>query len=145
MSEKALLPLLLGSLLLSTASAITVTTSADGEPGSLRDVLGSASDGETITFDSSLSGQALTLTQGQLVIDENLTIDASALANGFTINADGQSRILEIQPLSTVVLQDLTLTGGMPTGEFPANSGGAIYNNQAELTLRNCTLSLIHI
>ncbi|MFP6898809.1 MAG: hypothetical protein VCA38_19620 [Roseibacillus sp.] len=40
------------------------------------------SSGQTISFDGSLSG--MTLTSGQLTIAKNLTIDASALADGFT-------------------------------------------------------------
>lgn len=40
------------------------------------------SSGQTTSFDGSLSG--MTLTSGQLTIAKNLTIDAYALADGFT-------------------------------------------------------------
>jgi len=39
-------------------------------------------------------------------IAQQLTINASFLPDGFTIAANGQSRILEIRPRSTVLLQD---------------------------------------
>jgi hypothetical protein len=48
--------------------------------GSLRQVINNASSGDTITFATNLSGATITLTSGQLFINKNLAIDASALA-----------------------------------------------------------------
>ncbi|HXF09146.1 MAG TPA: hypothetical protein VN625_00060, partial [Desulfuromonadaceae bacterium] len=56
-----------------TASAQVVTSSADSGAGSLRDTIAAASPGDVITFSNSLSGQTITLTSGQLVLDKNLT------------------------------------------------------------------------
>ena len=145
---------LLSLLTVSWSSAITVTTTRDefGVPSSgpeisLREAIRDAMSGDTIDFDSSLSGQTLILTGGtHLVINKDLTIDASSLPGGFTIDANAQSRILEIQPNSTVALHGLTLTGGVATGAFPADSGGAIYadgsgpGNFVQLSLHACTL-----
>ena len=47
---------------------------------------------------------------------------------------------MEIQPGATAALHGLTLTGGLASGPFPANSGGAITNNNATLSLIACTL-----
>lgn len=103
---------LLSLLTVSWSSAITVTTSVDGDPGSLREILSVINSGEMIDFDTSLSGQTLTLTGGQLVIDKDVIIDASALPDGLTIDAGGQSRIFEILQGSIATFRSLTLTGG---------------------------------
>ena len=103
-----------------SADTITVTTTRDefGVPSSgpeisLREAIRDAMPGDTIDFDSSLSGQTLILTgELHLVIDKDLTIDASGLAQGFTIDANEQSRIFNIRPNTTVTLNTLTLTGG---------------------------------
>ena len=46
------------------ADIIVVTNTNDSGPGSLRDALTVANDGDTINFDSSLKGQTITLTSG---------------------------------------------------------------------------------
>jgi hypothetical protein len=56
------------------AATLTVTTTADSGAGSLRDAITAASDGDTIQFDSALNGQTITLSSGELVIDQNITI-----------------------------------------------------------------------
>jgi hypothetical protein len=56
------------------AANITVTTIADGGPGSLRQALVDAGSGGTITFAPALSGGTISLTSGQLVIRKNLSI-----------------------------------------------------------------------
>ena len=45
-------------------STITVTTNADSGEGTLRNAIASAADGDTIKFDSSLSGETIALTSG---------------------------------------------------------------------------------
>src|SRR6476646_5822152 len=54
-------------------TTIIVTNTNDNGPGSLRQALVDAQDGDTIQFDSSLNGQTITLS-GELVIDKNITI-----------------------------------------------------------------------
>src|SRR5438093_11227860 len=56
------------------ATTITVTTTADSGPGSLRQALADAQGGDTIEFDSSLNGQTITLTSGELVVADSITI-----------------------------------------------------------------------
>ena len=46
------------------AATLTVTTTADSGPGSLRAAIAAASDGDTIQFDAALNGQTITLTSG---------------------------------------------------------------------------------
>ncbi len=103
---------------------LVVTTLADSGGGSLRDTIASASPGNSIIFDPSLSGMTITLGGAQLLIDKDLIIDASALPGGITIDANSSSRVFGITPGNTVALNTLTLTGGNVSGNFPANSGG---------------------
>jgi fibronectin-binding autotransporter adhesin len=127
------------------ASTIVDTLDDPGTSGngltSLRQAIADAQPEETITFAPGLSGETITLANGQFVIDKSLTIDASALSGGITINANEQSRVLKIDPGNTVALHGLTLTGGRVTGAYAANSGGAISLDQATLGLSNCTLT----
>ena len=50
------------------AATITVTNTNDNGPGSLRQALADAVDGDTINFNSSLNGQTITLTSGELLV-----------------------------------------------------------------------------
>ena len=84
-----------------------------------------------VTFDTSLSGQAITLGGAELQITEAVTIDATSLAQNVTIDADELSRIFNISATSgDFTLAGLTFTGGRTTGDnvFPAKtfSGGAV-------------------
>jgi len=140
---------------LAAQAQLIVTTAVDeldapfGSELSLREAISGAAAGGTIEFDPSLSGQALTLTMGQLSINKNLTIDASGLPSGFIIDADGQNtghRVLLINPNRTVTLKNLTLTGGRATGGYPIRRGGAIhvdgrFGARTALTLDSCTLT----
>src|SRR5262245_39086215 len=55
-------------------STIIVTDTNDNGPGTLRQALVDAQDGDTIQFDPALIGQTITLTTGELLIDKNITI-----------------------------------------------------------------------
>src|SRR5208337_1487964 len=70
-----------------TASAQVVTNSADSGPGTLRSAIANAASGAVITFDPSLSGATITVSN-TLTINTNLTIDASALPGGIQIYED---------------------------------------------------------
>jgi len=117
-----------------TAAVSAVTHTADSGPGSLRQTLANAPAGSTITFDPSLSGQTITLDGSELLLDKNLTIDASALPAGLTIDADAASRVMRVVSGITVTLDSLTLANG------EADEGGGIHNS-GTLTLIRCTLS----
>src|SRR5436190_1903866 len=55
--------------------AIIVTNINDSGPGSLRQALADAQDGDTIQVDPALTGQTIGLTTGELVINKNITIN----------------------------------------------------------------------
>ena len=76
--------------------SITVDTLVDEADGSindgdisLRDAIAVAASGETIDFDASLDGGTILLTLGELVVHRSMTIDATALPGGLTIDASG--------------------------------------------------------
>src|ERR1044071_4224303 len=56
------------------AATITVANTNDSGPGSLRQALADANDGDRVNFDASLKGQSIALTSGELVIDKSITI-----------------------------------------------------------------------
>jgi predicted outer membrane repeat protein len=124
--------------------SVVVTTTNDSGTGSLRSAVASAPNGAAITFASALNGETVSLTTGQINIGTNLTIDASALANGISVSGSGNSRIFEVYAgvnTINVMLNSLTLVSGLaPAGTYPADSGGGILNMDGNLTLNNCTL-----
>ena len=136
-----------------TTPTVSVNTLSDEDDGdlnsnngngtSLREAINHSSPGATITFDSSLNGGTIILTEGQLSISQNLTIDASTLSRGITIDANGavtNHRVIEIQANTIVTCSGLNLTRGS------AQLGGAILmngngtGNSVQLTLNSCTL-----
>jgi hypothetical protein len=78
------------------AYGTVVTTHIDEDNGtrgggtgvSLREAVKYSPANETITFAPALSGQTIRLTGGHLLINQSLTIDASALPAGLTLSAD---------------------------------------------------------
>ena len=114
------------------ATTITVTNTNDSGPGSLRQALADASDGDTITF--SVTG-AIQLTSGELVIDHSITISGPG-ADSLLLSGDFQTRILHVMPGPTVTIAGLTIRYGNAQFDF----GGGILNDHATLTLTNCAV-----
>ena len=56
------------------ATTITVINTNDSGPGSLRQALADANNGDTIDFDPALNGQRIMLMTAELVIDKSITI-----------------------------------------------------------------------
>ncbi len=143
--------------------SITVNTPLDFTDGSindgsvsLRDAVLRAPDGETINFAQPLNGQTINLlpSLGEIAFAKSLTIDASMLSGGLTINAGGGLdqtvgngdgfRIFKITrpgnpffdpPLAMTTIKGLTLTGGDVSGD----AGGAISSTEL-LTLEECVV-----
>ena len=136
-----------GPSLLFKSGVITVTTAADEDDGflgggagvSLREAVHYAQNGSLIRFSSSLSGAIITLVNGALPIDKKLTIDASSLALGITIDGNHASRIFYVGSDSLdpqVALAGLTLANGqagsdslMMSQDFNASDGGFTVQN----------------
>ena len=118
-----------------SAATITVINTSDSGAGSLRQAISDSSSGDTINFNSSLNGQTITLTSGELLINKNLTITGPG-ANLLAINGNAAGRVFEITSGIDVTISGLTITNGNSGGDY----GGGIYN-QGTLTVTNSTLS----
>src|SRR5688572_19230646 len=124
----------------SALRASLVLNTNDSGPGSLRDLIAIAPAGDTITFDPSLSGQTITLTNGQITITNDVTLDASALSGGITVSGNNTSRVFDVSSNSITTFSSLRVTQGRATSADPSGrSGGGIFN-AGTLTLTNCYL-----
>jgi Right handed beta helix region len=122
------------SLPTAQAATITVINTNDTGPGSLRQALVMAKDGDRINFDASLNGHKIKLTSGQLNVNKDITISGAAV-NQLAVDGNAQSRVFYINPGKTVTINGLTVKNGA------SDDGAGIYNNQAVLTVSNCTIS----
>jgi hypothetical protein len=110
-----------------------VTNTADSGPGSLRQTIADANNGDTIQFAAALNGQTIFLTTGELVLDKNLTISGPG-SNPISVNGSGATRIFHILPAQTVLLAGLTIKQGH------AEFGGGIFVDHATLTINSCSV-----
>src|SRR6186713_2009878 len=120
-------------------ATIVVTNTNDSGPGSLRQALADSNDGDMIQFDPALNGQTITLTTTELVVSKSITITGPGPAL-LTISRSQQApkfRILHILPSHTVAVSGLTISGG----SLENANGAGIFNDNAILTLSNCSIS----
>jgi hypothetical protein len=121
------------------AATLTVTTTADGGAGSLRQAIADAVDGDTIQFSPTLNGQTIGLTSAELAINKNITITgpgAGQLAVQRSQNTGTpQFRIFHILPGHVVLISGLNISNGYLPG---TDRGGGVRNDQSALTLNNC-------
>ncbi|MBX3036343.1 MAG: right-handed parallel beta-helix repeat-containing protein [Anaerolineales bacterium] len=112
------------------AATLVVTNTDDSGTGSLRQAIADANGEDTITFDSSLSGQTIRL-QSILIIDKNITIDGSALSEKITISGDsdnngnGDVKLISITVNTVVTIKNIKFTKGYSSSNL---SAGAIEN-----------------
>src|SRR5438477_534679 len=119
-----------------SAATITVINTSDSGAGSLRQAISDSSSGDTIDFDSSLNGQTITLTSGELLINKNLTITGPG-ATLLAINGNAASRVFEMTSGIDVTISGLTITNGN-AGDY---GGGIVNGSPTTLTITNSTLS----
>ena len=96
---------------------------------------------DTILFDAGLDGATISLVAGEMAIFEAVTIDASGLTSGLTIDAQRNSRIFNITATTgDFAIAGLTITGGRTRLEDA--SGGAIRSlTDGNLTIDQSTIS----
>lgn len=139
---------------------IVVTTAADeldpigtiGTGISLREAVRDAAPGTGIIFDPAVfNGQpadVITISPAnpEFLIARNLTIDASDISGGVTVNAAAgvstPKRVFRVSAGAAVSFLGLTITGGYVAGGFDSvlHTGGGLLN-QGRATLVGCTLS----
>jgi fibronectin-binding autotransporter adhesin len=125
---------------LAQAATITVDSTADSGPGTLRAALAGAASGDTINFALALPA-TITLASGELMISNSLVI-AGPGATNLTVDADWTSRVFYIAPGASVRISGLTMINGISTASpMPTDCGGAIYNDDADLAVTDCVLS----
>ena len=109
------------------AGPAQVTNSANSGAGSLRQAVIDAPNGATLTFDSSLNGQTITLSS-EIILSKQLIIDATALPSGCIISGNNTTRLWRVTAAGNLTLRKLTLRQANGSGAADAGLGGAIYN-----------------
>ena len=118
------------------ANIIVVTNTDDSGPGSLRDALAAAVDGDIIDA-TGISGTIL-LTSGELQITHAVTINGPG-AGSLAVDGNGTFRVFD-NLTSGASISGFSITNGSATGDF----GGGIFNeggNSATLRLSDCIVS----
>jgi hypothetical protein len=104
------------------ANTITVTNTNDSGPGSLRQAIADATDGDIIDF--AVTG-TIGLISGELLVAKNITISGPGAEN-LEVNGNAKSTGFHVDPGETVTISGLTIINGYTTG-----SGGGIHNDHA--------------
>lgn len=120
--------------ILFTGNALYVVNGDDSGPGSLRELIASAPDGDTIRFAQNVT--TVTLTSGEITINKDLTITGGGAV---TLDAGSHSRHFLISngtSVLNVTLEGLTLVNGLNDFE---SQGGSLRNISENVTLVECT------
>ncbi len=145
------------------ANIITVTNTKDSGPGSLRQAVADANDGDTI--DATRVSGSIELNSGELLVNKNVTINGPS-AEKLSVENAGLSRVFEIASGEVVTISalainsghavvgggvynagilevmDCSISGNEAGGLRENGLGGGIYNeNGATLTVINCAIS----
>jgi Ca2+-binding RTX toxin-like protein len=107
-----------------TVTAADDTTDADDMALTLREAIAKADAGDTITFDSALSGQTITLADAELALSQNITIEGD-------LDGDGDS--------------DITIDGGALSSVIHVTGGTATLNGLVVLHADDTEVSSIAV
>ncbi len=112
--------------------SLTDTGAGSGLTGDIRYCIAqadqSANAGSTITFDPALTGSTISLSHGQLVISDAMTITGPG-ASSLTLSGNNSSRLFDVASGGSLTLENVTLSGGLAQGIGAAAEGGAIYSS----------------
>jgi predicted outer membrane repeat protein len=130
------LPMVAMVILMNTARGQTfyVTNTSNSGPGSLSQAISEANNGGGTILFSNVTG---IITMSDTLLTNNITVDASAVPGGITINGNHANQIFYVQS-GIVVMTCLTISNGYQLGG--SDDGGAIFN-RGSLTMNRCTLS----
>jgi CSLREA domain-containing protein len=118
-----------------------VTKTADTNDGvcgvdcSLREAVGAANDGDSITFSALFNSPQTIFMKGELPIQADVSIIGTG-ANLITLSGGGANRVINIGFGANVTLSGLTIADGMVNGLF----GGGIHND-GTLNVTDCVIS----
>ena len=124
-----------------TVTTVNDTVNAGDGVLSLREAVAQANASaaaDTIVFANGIEGQTLVLTNGELVVTKDLTIDGDKNSDGaaITISADDTSRIISVVGAQVdATFRDLTFRDGFVGGAFSSESGGAILSDEASVRI----------
>jgi hypothetical protein len=120
---------------------ITSTLDDVNKPGTLRYAVANAGDGDIIRFSPALQGTPIVLTQGELLLTHNVTIqsqkDVRQTISG-TLSSIS-SRVFEVASGASVTLSDVTIING--SSGFGGFGGGILVDPNATLALSDSTVS----
>jgi len=118
------------------APTITHTNTHDSGPGSLRQALADANDGDTIEF--AVTG-TIGLTSGELVIDKNITISGPG-SNSLTVRPSSGSffRVFDVMPSHSITIQGIRISFGYAGS---AQGGGIYLDEHVTATIADCVLT----
>ncbi len=116
------------------ATIIPVTNTNDSGPGSLRQALAVANDGDTIDA-TGISG-AISLTSGELLVDKSVTINGAG-ADALAVDGNATSSVFQIGTGETVTISGLTIRNG----HSGARGGGIDNESGSTVDITNCTVS----
>lgn len=114
------------------ATTIIVTNTNDNGPGSLRQALVDAHDGDTIDA-TGISG-VVTLSSGELLVDKSVTINGAG-ADVLAVDGNAISRVFQIGSGATVTISGLTIRNAQA-----GMGGGILTGDGVSLTIINSTL-----
>jgi hypothetical protein len=134
----AVVPVLTSGL---SASTLTVTSANDSGPGTLREMIEQAANGDEIVFDSTLASVVIVLTGGELVVDKDLRI--TGLGPESTIlDANGTSTAIVIPKGTSVTVSEMTIQNGQDSGDSSETSAGIM--SAGALSVRHCVIRNNH-
>jgi predicted outer membrane repeat protein len=130
------------------ARIIMVTNTSDSGPGSLRQALMIANDGDTITF--AVTG-TIQLSSGGLLIAKNVTISGPG-SNQLSIDGNQALLVFGVFPDKTAAISGLSISNGQKgiwneqgtlavSNCVVTNSYDGFYNHEGTLNMNNCVLS----
>lgn len=124
------------------ANTLSVTSCVDdGSTGTLRQVVASAADGDTVDLSTSFCS-IITLSRGEIpVAINNLTLTGSVVQG---IDAANNSRVLHHTGVGILEIDYLTLTGGKYTSNAGSALGGCVLSGGTvklfDATIKGCTV-----
>src|SRR4029079_17112001 len=97
---------------------------------------------DTITFDPSLNGSTITLSQGQLELTYGSGTTTLDGGGQIAISGDNSSRVFQVEGSRQAVLTGLTIENGYAVlNATVINAGGGIFNHGGTVSVIDCTIT----